>query len=419
MSPAVSVHNLSKIYRFYPSRLSRFLDLVGLERLSRYKSFPALQDISFTLDKGSTVGIIGQNGSGKSTLLKILSGITTPTSGGYQIDGRVISLLNLGAGFDPDFTGRENVKIQGAIMGLSGDEIESRMDDITRFSDLGPFIDRPTRSYSKGMYFRLAFAAAIHIDPDVLILDEVLAVGDAFFQHKCFTKFQEFREQGITIIVVTHNLPWITTYCDRALLIDNGKILRDDEPKGVVDDYNKVLVRKTTQLHPDADIGSGSKRIWTSLFNPNPDEHRYGNMEAEILEAGFFDKKDTPAQVLRRNFPYSLKVRLLYHNDMEAAIVSFAIKELSGTTLCETNTYFEQVKMEPVEAGAIVEVRFHQTITINPGNYLLCLEALGVIDGKYVSYDRRMDYMIVEIIADQRRNGIFDPQVQIDWTRIQ
>src|SRR3972149_3589824 len=238
---AIEIENLTKIYRLYKSHKDRVKEIISLNTKQYHHDFHALNHVSFSIKKGETVGIIGQNGSGKSTLLKIVCGVTRPTSGSVKVNGRISSLLELGAGFHPDFTGRENVFMNGALMGFSKEEMEKRLPEIEAFADIGEFIDQPVKSYSSGMYVRLAFAAAINVDPEILIIDEALSVGDVFFQTKCFAKFKEFKEKGVTILFVTHSLDLITTHCNSAVLIDKGIIIEKGNPRDVIDKYRMEI----------------------------------------------------------------------------------------------------------------------------------------------------------------------------------
>src|ERR1700674_5270714 len=242
MTPAIELRHVSKIYRRYSGRQFATLKSALLQRsilrdLQPSETFPALTEVSFTVPKGSTFGVIGRNGSGKSTALKLVAGITKPTSGSVKVAGRISALIELGAGFHPEISGRENVFINGIMLGLTKREIQNRFHEIVEFAELEEFIDAPVKTYSSGMYMRLGFAVAIHVDPDVLLVDEVLAVGDEGFTHKCLDKFSEFKRRGRTILLVTHSLNLVERFCDEALWLDGGKGLAPGGPKGVVGAY--------------------------------------------------------------------------------------------------------------------------------------------------------------------------------------
>ncbi|HEY5995346.1 MAG TPA: ABC transporter ATP-binding protein, partial [Gallionellaceae bacterium] len=274
---AIVVKNLTKTYRVFGHPGDRIKQALTFGHMRFHQEFTALQNVSFEIKKGEALGIIGRNGSGKSTLLQLICGILKPTKGEAQVNGRISALLELGTGFNPEFTGRENVYFQGAVMGISREVMERRFDDVVAFADIGEFIDQPVRTYSSGMYVKLAFAVAIHADPDVLIVDEALAVGDALFQAKCFAKFRECKEQGITILFVTHNLDLVTSYCDSAVLLDRGVLVTRGTPKEVVDDYRRVLSLTGARAKKSTARGAdGDSTEWPNQFALNPAENRYG-----------------------------------------------------------------------------------------------------------------------------------------------
>jgi len=428
MMNAIEIHNLTKAYRLYNSPKDRLREIVSLRGKKHHHEFHALDDISINIEKGQTVGIVGQNGSGKSTLLKIICRVLQPTTGSAHVNGRVAALLELGAGFNPEFTGRENVYINGSLMGFNRDEMERRFPEIEAFADIGEFVDQPVRTYSSGMFVRLAFSAAINIDPEILIVDEALAVGDVLFQAKCFAKFREFKEKGVTIIFVTHALDLVTTHCDRAVLLDHGTLVTQGSPKSVVDEYNRIMASRNgvtlaskTEGNEDAmsQKVSDSKEIeWQGLFRLNPNENRYGTQKAEILEAGIFTIENEPARVIQRNHEYLIKVKVRHKESMPAAITAFKFTDTKGTVLCGTNTFYQNVEMGNMERGEVILVKFKQRININPGEYLLSVGAAAFEDGEYVVYDRRFDYMAIQIVADRFHDGLFDPESAIEWTRL-
>ncbi len=425
---AIEVNNLTKVYRLYNSPRDRLREIISLNGKRFHNDFHALNDVSFNIEKGQTVGIMGQNGSGKSTLLKIICGVLQPTTGSFRTNGRIAALLELGAGFNPEFTGRQNVYMNGALMGFEREEMARRFSDIETFAEIGEFIDQPVKTYSSGMYVRLAFAAAINIDPEILIVDEALSVGDALFQSRCFAKFQEFKEKGITIIFVTHDLGLVTTHCERALLLDQGAMVAEGLPKPVVDEYNRLLVsRNGTTLTPETEKNEQSisqqvaptKEVeWQGLFRVNPNENRYGTNKAEILEAGIFTPDHKPVQVLERNQEYVIKVKVRHNDSMPAAIIAFSIKDPKGTILCGTNTLNQDVKIGHLEKDEVILVTFRQKIKINPGEYLLSVGVTAYEEGEYLVYDRRFDYLAFQIIAEELRGGLFDPESVIEWTRL-
>ena len=243
---AIDVQNVSKIYKLYDRSRDRLAEALHLTKKKLSKDHYALDQISFQVKKGETVGIIGTNGSGKSTILKIITGVLNPTGGKVDIDGRISALLELGAGFNMEYTGIENVYLNGTMIGFSEEEIKAKLDSILEFADIGDFVYQPVKTYSSGMFVRLAFAVAINIDPEILIVDEALSVGDVFFQAKCYHKFEEFKKEGKTIVIVSHDLSSISKYCDRVILLNKGHKLAEGEPKKIVDLYKKLLVNQLT-----------------------------------------------------------------------------------------------------------------------------------------------------------------------------
>jgi ABC-type polysaccharide/polyol phosphate transport system ATPase subunit len=243
---ALSIHQVSKKYKLFNSPQERVWEALHPFKKKFHRDFWALKEVSLQIQKGQTLGIIGRNGSGKSTLLQLMAGVLKPTSGTIEVSGRISALLELGAGFNPEFTGRENIRFYGLLMGLSDVEIKNKIPEIETFADIGEFIDQPVKIYSSGMFVRLAFSAAIHVDPDILIIDEALAVGDAKFQHKCYQKFREFQEQGKTIIFVTHDMHAILKHCDHAFLMEAGSIVVSGKPSEVVHHYHELILNNRT-----------------------------------------------------------------------------------------------------------------------------------------------------------------------------
>src|SRR5438067_9730729 len=325
-SPAIELSNVTKIYRRYGGRhfatiQSAFLRRTILRALQPSDIFPALTDVSFTVPKGSTYGVIGKNGSGKSTALKLVAGITKPTTGTVTVDGRISALIELGAGFHPEISGRENVFINGIMLGLSKREIHARFDDIVDFAELREFIDAPVKTYSSGMYMRLGFAVAIHVDPDVLLVDEVLAVGDEGFTHKCLDKFAEFRRRNKTILLVTHSLSLVERFCDEALWLDAGRAMDHGDPKHVVGAYltkveegeEHLLASTTAKAVEDASRGDGAPADrpldpTSNMFQAT--EGRWGSREIEITNVALVDKDDRPSFIFHTGEPMAIRVKL-------------------------------------------------------------------------------------------------------------
>lgn len=291
---AIRVEDVSKVYRLYNRPSERLFDALGLAGKGRFKEHRALDHVTFDVKKGETVGIIGTNGSGKSTILKIITGVLSPTSGEVEIDGRISALLELGAGFNMEYTGIENVYLNGMMMGFSREEMDARLDDILKFADIGEFVNQPCKTYSSGMFVRLAFAVAINIDPEILIVDEALSVGDVFFQAKCYKKFEDFKAEGKTIIFVSHDISSVAKYCDRVILLNKGVKLSEGNPKDTINLYKKVLLNQSQNIASGQVLAdakeNGTKKLWKSNYELNPQVNEYGTGEAEIIDFAVIDE---------------------------------------------------------------------------------------------------------------------------------
>ena len=264
---AIKINNISKIYRLYNKPVDRLKEALSVTNKNYHRNFTALDNVSFDVKKGECVGIMGVNGAGKSTILKIITGVLNPTEGSIDINGKISALLELGAGFNADYTGMENIYLNGTLMGYSEKEIDDRVQEILDFADIGDYINQPVKTYSSGMFVRLAFAVAINIDPEILIVDEALSVGDVFFQAKCYKKFEDFKKQGKTILLVSHSLSSVLKYCDRVVLLDKGSKLAEGEPAAMIDLYKKILVNQNEDIEEETDDSSenaefDSSKLW-------------------------------------------------------------------------------------------------------------------------------------------------------------
>jgi teichoic acid transport system ATP-binding protein len=430
-NPIITLNDIGKIYRVYNRHLDRVREALLPSSKPLHQKFHALSGISFTIGKGETVGIIGRNGSGKSTLLQIICGILQPTDGCCKVKGRISALLELGAGFNPEFSGRENVYLNGSILGLSKEEIDSCFADIESFAGIGDFIERPVKTYSSGMYVRLAFAVAINVKPDILIVDEALSVGDTLFQAKCFAKFKQFQEQGVTILFVTHSMDLVTKYCSRAFLLDHGQLLQTGAAKEVVDTYNRLLVeqvgkpaKKEVGDSPDKRTeDNSSEACETRLlkhmksseqeFQLNPDENRYGNGKASVDNVGIYNLAGKPRQILRHGERYLIAMQVSFSEIIENPIFAYTIKDVKGFDISGTNTFFHDIDTGTVKSGESFSITFEQKILLNAGPYLLSFGCAGFENGEYVVYDRRYDLITFEVVSDRPSVGIFDLDAQI------
>jgi ABC-type polysaccharide/polyol phosphate transport system ATPase subunit len=368
VTPAIELTNVSKIYRRYGGKHFSTLKSALLQRsilrdLQPSETFPALTDVTFAVPKGSTYGVIGRNGSGKSTALKLVAGITKPTSGTVRVDGRISALIELGAGFHPEISGRENVFINGIMLGLTKREIHERFDEIVDFAELREFIDAPVKTYSSGMYMRLGFAVAIHVNPDVLLVDEVLAVGDEGFTHKCLDKFAEFRRRGRTILLVTHSLNLVERFCDEALWLDEGHAMSHGDPKRVVGAYltkveegEEVLLASTTakaleSALPPLDASQPVPQDPTSnMFQAT--EGRWGSREVEITDVSFLDRDGQAAFVFHSGDPMSIRVKVTAAHPVDDFVFGIGLFNADGVCCYGTNTYLEEMNPESLVGAA-------------------------------------------------------------------
>lgn len=345
----IEVNGLTKVYRLYHSPQDRVKELISLGGRKYHREFCALRDISLSVERGETIGIIGQNGSGKSTLLKILTGVIRPTSGRVHVDGRVSSLLELGAGFHADFTGRDNVYMNGALMGFSRKEMDRRFPDIESFADIGEYIDQPVRTYSSGMYMRLAFSAAIHVNPDILIVDEVLAVGDQEFQAKCRQQIQELRRNGRTILLVSHEMFTVENICSRVYLLDHGHVLAEGRPADVIPVYQS--------------------RVRTRRQQPSKS---WGTKEVEITRVTFIDKqgKYWESVAVRPNEDLAVRIEFVAHKRIDQPVFGVSIQRDDGTDVNRNNTKMSRVEISYIEGKGAVEFAV-DSLPLLPGTFLL------------------------------------------------
>ena len=421
-SPIIHLAQVDKSYRIFNRQLDRIRSALFPGTHVCYRNFDALSGVSLSVASGETVGIIGRNGSGKSTLLQIICGILKPTRGEVVVRGRISALLELGAGFNPEFTGRENVYLNGAILGLSKEEIDDCIFDIESFAGIGDFIDRPVKTYSSGMYVRLAFAVAINVSPDILIVDEALSVGDTLFQAKCFAKFQQFQEQGVTILFVTHSMDLITRYCSRAFLLEKGKLLQAGSAKEVVDSYNRLIIDQSIGFEDMQDSSTEQSvahiKSCEHDFQLNPDENRYGNGKAEIIRVGIYNCKGQPLQTVCHAEECEIVMDVVSHANLRNPVFAFTIKDVKGFDLTGTNTFFHEIETGMMRQGDIFRAVFKLYMRLNAGSYLLSFGCAGFEDGEYVVYDRRYDLMSFEVISDRQSVGFFDLDAKITVGRL-
>lgn len=399
---AIQVENLSKVYKLYNKPSDRLKETLGL-RVSAKEHF-ALNDVNFEIHKGETVGIIGTNGSGKSTVLKIITGVVNPTKGKVTVDGRISALLELGAGFNMEYSGLENVYLNGTMIGFSEEEIDRKLDDILKFADIGEFIHQPCKTYSSGMFMRLAFAVAINIEPEILIVDEALSVGDVFFQAKCYRKFDEFKAQGKTVVFVSHDLGSVTRYCDRVILLNKGVVVDEGSPREMVDLYKRILVHQDGDKKSSAMLEEGYNRP----FERNPDVLEYGEKEAEIVDFTMEDGKGIPTNTIQKMEEFVIKMKVRFHEDIYDPIYAYTIKDKKGNEITGTNTLYEGIQTGQQRKGSVQTITFRQKMNLQGGEYLLSLGCTGYRDGEFQAYHRLYDVCGITVVSDKNTVGFYD-----------
>ena len=404
--PAIQVKNLKKVYKLYHKPSDRFKDAFGLAK-GKFKEHYALNGINMEIFQGETVGIIGTNGSGKSTILKIITGVLNPTEGEVTVNGRISALLELGAGFNMEYNGIENGYLNGTMMGFSEKEIEKKLPDILQFADIGDYVYQPVKTYSSGMFVRLAFAVAINIEPEILIVDEALSVGDVFFQAKCYRKFEEFKEMGKTIVFVSHDLSSISKYCDRVYLLNQGDLLGEGSPKEMIDAYKQVLVGQY-------EVPEGEENIHVPQAALNPELLEYGDKQAEIEEFYITDEKGIKTTAVIKGTTFAIHIKVRFNNRIVAPIFAFSVKNIKGTEITGTNTMVEKAFLEPVEAGSIKEVTFTQKMSLQGGEYLLSLGVTGYEGNEFKVYHRLYDVMNISVVSDKDTVGYYDMDSAIE-----
>jgi len=391
--PVIEVRNLSKKYAIYDRPWDKLREVLHIGGGSRHREFWALQDISFQLERGQTLGIIGQNGSGKSTLLQILAGIMRQTRGDCHVIGKVSALLELGSGFNPEFTGRENVFMNGAILGLDKRRMEERFDAIARFAEIGDFMNQPVKTYSSGMFMRLAFAVAVNVDPDILLVDEALAVGDLIFQHRCMHRMNLLRTSGKTTLLVTHDLTAVTKFCDRALLLDGGRLLEDGPPGTVVQKYRALVFEHERRYgHLDGAAGEPGGESEVRMGGqvpvvrtiPNID-HRFGNGQAKVLGVELLDEKLNPTRDVAGGDSALLRISVEFLQDVSRPILGYTLRDRLGVDISACNTNYAGEVLPAARPGQIYTSDFQIRLPrMAAGSYSF---SPAVADGDLLKHD--------------------------------
>ncbi len=434
----LSVKNLSKIYRIYRNPIDRIRELYSIRRRAYHDKFSALEDINFDVFRGETVGIIGPNGSGKSTLLEIIAGTLSPTTGSIEKDGTVAALLELGAGFNPVFSGRDNVYLNASILGIPKQQVEESFSDILSFADIGEFIDHPVSTYSSGMYVRLAFATAISTDPNILIVDEALAVGDIRFQRKCFRRFQEMQEEGKTILFVSHAVELVQAHCSRAIFLNQGRLCEAGEPKVVIQAYLEHLFGPEQKALPQSEdhetpstndpvLPSGRRELTLPRSEQpqedlcplrrtyNKNEYRWGDRRAEIFDYRLVSERGADQSHFQVGENIQLIMQVRYRDDLTGIIYGCTVKTVDGQVVFGANTRNRQMDVITRKRNETVDIRFSLSLDMIPGDYFVSLGvALDDPHRDNLAIDRRYDLIHLCVTGEYGDFGIADLKMKIE-----
>ena len=434
---AIQVKDVSKMYKLYDRNRDRLLDAFGLSKTPRYHEHYALHNLNFSVKKGETVGIIGTNGAGKSTILKIITGVLNPTDGQVEINGRISALLELGAGFNMEYTGIENIYLNGTMIGFSREEIDKKLDDILKFADIGDFVYQPVKTYSSGMFVRLAFAVAINIEPEILIVDEALSVGDVFFQAKCYKKFEDFKKMGKTILFVSHDLGSIAKYCDRVVLLNKGTKIAEGNPKQMIGMYKKLLVNQlnldeTTQEmvmeeesehsldnEPMFTLGKDRETLWRNKYEINPNVDEYGNGKAHIIDFAVRDEDGEITNSINNATKFSIISEVKFEQEIQNPIFTYTFKNIQGTAITGTNTMYEKKDLDMVYAGDVYTCTFTQDMNLQGGEYLLSISCTGYRDGEFVVYHRLYDVINITVVSEKNTVGFYDMNSKVTIRKVE
>lgn len=425
---AISVKDVTKVYRLYNKPIDRLTETFSLTRKNLHKEFYALNDISFDVEKGETVGIIGTNGSGKSTILKIITGVLTPTDGTLEINGRISALLELGAGFNMDYTGIENIYMNGTMMGYTKAEMDAKLEEILDFASIGDFVYQPVKTYSSGMFVRLAFALAINVDPEILIVDEALSVGDVFFQSKCYKKINEIKEKGTTILLVTHDMGSVIKYCDKVVLLNKGDKIAEGSPGEMVDIYKRILANqydadvveeeKQEATEPEETLRSEKKQeaeegLWKDRLGINAAYQEYGDKRIEIVDFGIFDEKKQISNIISKGEDFTIKVKVKINTKVDNPIFAFTIKDKRGTEITGTNSFIEGIDTNQLRENNVYVVSFTQKASLQGGEYLISFGCTGYEQDNLSVFHRLYDMTYLTVLSDKNTVGYYDMQSKV------
>ena len=428
---AIKIDHLYKNYKMFHRKRDRLLETI-IPKYEKHSVFTAINDMNLEIKKGEVLGILGKNGAGKSTLLKMITGVVVPTSGTIKINGKISSLLELGTAFNPDLTGYENIYQHGQVMGLSNEEIKEKEKAIIEFADIGDHLSQPVKTYSSGMFARLAFACAINVNPDILIVDEVLSVGDMAFQLKCFKKFEEFKKAGKTILFVTHSVSDVLKQCNRAIIISKGEKIFDGNVKEGVERYKKIIVGidpdnkdKIEDLDTDdlkdLEIKNETldKENWKEHFIQNKEISDYGNGNAEVIDYGIFDKNGNYINGFDNSDRIILKSKIKFNTEVDEPIFTMTLKDFHGNDIAGTNTNIEKKITGIYKKGDIVVCEFKVKFPVAPGKYTLSFSCTRYNDKNDLEVlNRKYDALLVEITSKKDMVGMIKLDTDIDFYKI-
>ena len=405
MPIAVRVDRVSKQYRIYDRPADRLKETLTRGHWKAHREFWALKDISFEIEAGTTTGIIGPNGSGKSTLLQIITGTLEPTHGNVSIEGRVAALLELGAGFNPEFTGIENIFMNAALMGFSKAETEHLLPEIASFAEIGDFIYQPLKTYSSGMYIRLAFAAAIAVAPQILIIDEALAVGDAVFQHRCMRRIKEMQEKGTTILFVSHDPSAVRALCNRAILLNQGQKIAEGTPSDVLNRYQKIIMARQQAYEASAKPVDqpASESFEHQTTKPLSYIYRHGDHSAEVMQVELLDSALHPVELVESGEPVTIRIVYVAHEDLDDVVCGFLIRNRHGIHVYGTNTELQEVPFERVRRGELTEVTFEFNCWLAPELFSVCV---AVHSSAAVSFDWLDGCLFFRVMSATKMEGV-------------
>lgn len=426
----LKIEKLTKNYKMYTSKKDRITEMF-FPKLCKHTTFTAIDNFNLELKEGEILGILGKNGAGKSTLLKMITGVVTPSDGNITTTGKISSLLELGTAFNLELTGIENIYQHGQVMGLTNEEIKAKEQEIIDFADIGDHLYQPVKTYSSGMFARLAFACAINVEPDILIVDEVLSVGDMTFQLKCFKKFEEFKKANKTIIFVTHNIFDILRNCNRAIIIDAGKKIFDGDAKEGVDQYKKVIVGLSNEESTESNqkesllVQNGKKShanfknmIWKKHFDQNKDIIEYGNDKADIIDYGVFTLEGDYANLINNFEPYIIKMKVKFNEEISEPIFAISIKDFKGLELCGVNTLIYQIPTGKYQKGETVVIEFKQLLPLAPEKYTLSFGCTKMdSNGDLEVFSRKYDAFFITVTSNRNALGLIDLQSDINILR--